>query len=262
MSLAGQISHTVTTLSSARAARREDLGRIRTDAARHLSDARAAQRQMASEQQHRLTEALRSMKLGTAILLGSADERIDGYRKDRIKQAVQLDRALAAGLKTLRSDTRKWMSTQLAMRRKEAAENLRQRRRDRQALSATMRELMARNLAFLEGLTKDRQEASVIWLGRAGADHHAPAAHHAKAEPMKAQPMKAEPMKAEPMKAEPLKAEPLKAEPIKAEPAKGDAPHHEPAAKVEAKVESKPAAEIKPAAQKPAVEKAGSGKSE
>ncbi|HQS47510.1 MAG: hypothetical protein B7Y12_02935 [Rhizobiales bacterium 24-66-13] len=252
MSLAGQISHTVTTLSSARAARREDLGRIRTDAARHLSDARAAQRQMASEQQHRLTEALRSMKLGTAILLGSADERIDGYRKDRIKQAVQLDRALAAGLKTLRSDTRKWMSTQLAMRRKEAAENLRQRRRDRQALSATMRELMARNLAFLEGLTKDRQEASVIWLGRAAAAHQAPAAHHAKAEPMKAQPLKAEPMK----------AEPLKAEPIKAEPAKGDAPHHEPAAKVEAKVESKPAAEIKPAAQKPAVEKAGSGKSE
>ncbi|MFH1555293.1 MAG: hypothetical protein ABII76_10565 [Pseudomonadota bacterium] len=252
MSLAGQISHTVTTLSSARAARREDLGRIRTDAARHLSDARAAQRQMASEQQHRLTEALRSMKLGTAILLGSADERIDGYRKDRVKQTVQLHRALAAGVKTLRSDTRKWMSTQLAMRRKEAAENLRQRRRDRKALSATVHELMARNLAFLEDVTKDRQEASVIWLGRAGADHHAPAAHHAKAEPMKAQPLKAEPMK----------AEPLKAEPIKAEPAKGDAPHHEPAAKVEAKVESKPAAEIKPAAQKPAVEKAGSGKSE
>lgn len=256
MSLAGQISNTVTTLSSARAARREDLGRIRTDAARHLSDARAAQRQMASEQQHRLTESLRSMKLGTAILLGSADERIDGYRKDRAKQTVQLHRALVAGVKTLRSDTRKWMGTQVAMRRKEAAENLRQRRRDRKALSATVHELTARNLAFLEGLTKDRQEASVIWLGRATAAHpahsapaahHTPAAHHAKAEPAKA---------------EPLKVEPLKAEPIKAEPLKGDAPHHEPALKVEAKVESKPAAEIKPAAQKPAVEKSGSGKSE
>ncbi|MDQ0507096.1 hypothetical protein [Xanthobacter agilis] len=249
MSLAGQISHTITTLSTARAERREDLVRIRAGAARHLSEARASQRRIASAQQHRLTEALRSIKLETAILLGDADERIDGYRKARIKQAARIDHALAVGLKALRADTRKWISTQSAVRRKQTAEDLRQRQRDRKALSVSVHDLTVRNVAFLTGLTKDRQEASVIWLGRSTA---APKAHHAKGEAA---------IKAEHIKADPLKAEPVKAEPIKAEPLKSEGHHPEPAAKVELKVESKSAADIKPAAQKPAGEKSGPGKS-
>lgn len=94
MSLTSQISQTIATLASTREARREALGRIRQDSARHLGEAHAARRRSALEQQKRLDEALRSIKLGTAILLGEADERIDRYRKERAQQAARLDRAL------------------------------------------------------------------------------------------------------------------------------------------------------------------------
>ncbi|WP_454916589.1 hypothetical protein [Xanthobacter sediminis] len=273
MSLAGQISHTVATLASTRETRHEALGRIRNDAARHLRDARAAQRRMASEQQHRLTGALRTIKLGTAILLGDADERIDRYRKARIKQALRIDRALAEGFRVLRGDTRKWISTQSAVRRKLNAQDLRQRRHDRIALSAAVHDLTTKNLAFLATLVRDRQEASTIWLGRGMSASMAPAARrgapHARAEATRADgaartgAVKAEaagePAKAHHPAAEAAKAEPAKMEPAKPEFPKGDG-HFREAAKGDGFV-AKAEVDVKSAAPKAAPEKPGPGKS-
>jgi hypothetical protein len=167
MSLAGQISHTIATLASTRETRHVALGRIREDAARHQSDARAARCRMASEQQHRLIEAVRTIKLETAILLGEADERVDRNRKARIKQAARLDRVLAEDLRVLRGDTRKWIRTQSAVRRKLSAQDLHQRLRNRKALAAAVHDLTTKNLGFLATLTWDRQKASALWQGRA-----------------------------------------------------------------------------------------------
>lgn len=272
MSLAGQISHTVATLASTREARRGALGRIRKDTARHLSEAQAARRRMASEQQHRLGEALRTIKLGTAILLGEADERIDRYRKERVQQAARLDRALAEGFKSLRGSTRKWIGTQSALRSAEAAKSLRQRQQDRKDLGTMVQELTAENLAFLAALTKDRQQAASLWHGRATSvsKTHA-SAPVAKAEPAPPEPVKAavveEPLKpaaapveaapAEPAKMEPAKVEPAKIEPAKPEALKADAPESA-AAKPAPSTSS---ADSKPAGSKPSGDKATSGKS-
>ncbi|TCT02259.1 hypothetical protein EDC64_114120 [Aquabacter spiritensis] len=254
MSLAGQISDTVTALASTRAARREALSGIRSDTARHLGEARAAHSRMATAQQQSLSEALRSTKLATAILLGAADEQIDGYRKERLKQAAMLRRDLSDGANSLRSKTSKWIGTQSAMRRKQAADDLHQRQRDRDALASDVRALTEQNLSFLAALTKDRQEASAIWIGRSVTVAAAVPAAPIKAEPpVKAEvksdpapePVKAEPVKVEPAKVEPAK-EPAKPEPVKAEPVKAEAapaaakPEAKPDMKVEAKLEAKP----------------------
>lgn len=277
MSLAGQISHTVATLASTREARRGALGRIRKDTARHLSEAQAARRRMASEQQHRLGEALRTIKLGTAILLGEADERIDRYRKERVQQDARLDRALAEGFKSLRGSTRKWIGTQSALRSAEAAKSLRQRQQDRKDLGTMVQELTAENLAFLAALTKDRQQAASLWHGRATSvsKTHA-SAPVAKAEPAKAEPAPLEPVKAavveEPVKpasvgveaapAEPAKMEPAKVEPAKVEPAKPEALKADAPESAAAKpAPSTSSADSKPAGSKPSGDKATSGKS-
>lgn len=270
MSLTSQISQTIATLASTREARREALGRIRQDSARHLGEAHAARRRSALEQQKRLDEALRSIKLGTAILLGEADERIDRYRKERAQQAARLDRALADDFKALRGNTRKWLGAQAAQRNAEAAKALGQRQQDRKALGNAVQELTADNIAFLAALTKDRQQASSLWHGRA------PSGTPAKVEPAPVAPAKVEPPKveaaavvepvkpapapveaapAEPAKAEPAKVEPAKAEPIKAEPAKADSAKTAPAT-----ADSKPG-NAKPAADKASGDKTTSGKS-
>lgn len=275
MSLAGQISNTVATLASTREARHGALGRIRKDTARHLSDAQAARRRMASEQQHRLGEALRTIKLGTAILLGEADERIDRYRKERVQQAARLDRVLAEGFRSLRGNTRKWLGTQSASRSTEAAKSLRQRQQDRKDLGTTVQELTAENIAFLAALTKDRQQAASLWHGRATSvsKTHA-SAPVAKAEPAKAEPATPEPVKAtvveeavkpapapveaapsEPAKVEAAKVEPAKAEPAKPEALKADAPDSA------AGKPSTATGDSKPAGSKPAGDKATSGRS-
>lgn len=270
MSLTSQISQTIATLASTREARREALGRIRQDSARHLGEALAARRRTASEQQKRLDEALRSIKLGTAILLGEADERIDRYRKERAQQAARLDRALADGFKALRGNTRKWLGAQAAQRTAEAAKALGQRQQDRKALGNAVQELTADNIAFLAALTKDRQQASGLWHGRASSG--TPAASIAKVEPAptKAEPPKveaiaAEPVKPEPapvetapaeaVKAEPAKVEPAKVEPIKAEPAKAEA-----VKATQATADSKPG-NAKPSSDKPSGDKTTSGRS-
>lgn len=252
MSLAGQISDTVSVLAATRDARREALGRIRKDTSRHLSEARAAHRRMATAQQQQLTEALRSIQLNTAILLGAADEQIEAVRKARLESAAQLNRTLAEGRDALRDNTRKWVSAQSALRSKEAAEDLRSRRSDRRALAVSVQELTAGNVAFLAALTQDRQEASAIWYGRSTPKPVAqPVVAPVKAEPAPA--VKAEPVKVEPVavKPEPVKAEAPKVEPAKAEPVKAEASAAE---KVEAKSESK-------AASGKGSEKVGSGKS-
>jgi hypothetical protein len=239
MSLAGQISDTVTALASTRAARREALSGIRRDTARHLSEARTALERMAAAQQESLTEALRSTRLATAILIGAADEQIDGYRKERLKRADALSRELSEGADALRNGTRKWIGTQSAMRRKVAADALRRRRRDRATLARDVGALSKQNLSFLAALTSDRQKASAIWTGRnlrPAAPARAKAApavapevkqEVAKAEPVKAEPIKAEapapapaPVRADVAKPEPAKSEPAKAAPVKAAPAK------------------------------------------
>nr|AAF16864.1 gas vesicle protein C [Ancylobacter aquaticus] len=275
MSLAGQISNTVATLASTREARHGALGRIRKDTARHLSDAQAARRRMASEQQHRLGEALRTIKLGTAILLGEADERIDRYRKERVQQAARLNRALAEGFTSLRGNSRKWLGTQSALRSTEAAKSLRQRQQDRKDLGTTVQELTSENLAFLAALTKDRLHAASLWHGRATsvAKTHA-SAPVAKAEPAKAEPATPEPVKAavveEPVKPAPAPAEAAPAEPVKVEATKVETARPEPAkpealkADVPDSAASKPATSTgdnKPAGSKPAGDKATSGKS-
>ncbi|WP_018390782.1 hypothetical protein [Ancylobacter sp. FA202] len=286
MSLAGQISNTVATLASTREARHGALGRIRKDTARHLSDAQASRRRMASEQQHRLGEALRTIKLGTAILLGEADERIDRYRKERVQQAARLDRALAEGLASLRGNTRKWLGTQSAARSTEAARSLRQRQQDRKDLGTTVQELTADNLAFLAALTKDRQQAASLWHGRATSVSKTPSASKthasapvAKAEPAKSEPAKSEPATPEPVKAaaveEPAKLAPAPVEAAPAEPTKVEVAKVEPAKTESAKPEAfkadapdsaaaKPAttmADNKPTGSKPAGDKMSSGKS-
>ena len=234
MSLAGQISDIVASLAETQAARRAALSGIRSDTARHLEEARAAHRRMASAQQHSLSEALRSTRLATAILLGAADEQIDGYRKTRIEQAALLDRALSDGANQLRSSTRNWIGTQSAMRRKQAADDLNQRRRDRDALAGDVRALTELNLSYLAALTKDRREAAAIWAGRTGSAATAtPAAAPAKAEAPAT--VEAKPAKPEAAKVEPAKPEPAKAEPAKAEPAKAEA--QRPEAKREPKAE-------------------------
>lgn len=226
MSLAGQISHTVATLASTREARHAALGGIRKDTARHLGDAQAARRRMASEQQHRLSEALRTIKLSTAILLGEADERIDRYRKARIKQAARLDRDLAEGFAALRGSTRKWMGTQSAMRRKADAANLRQRQQDRKALSTAVHEMTAGSLAFLAALTDDRQAASGIWHGRVGSAPVSPSGGKTQAVSPQHKPPKAETHKVEVVMAEATVAEvvaPPTADPARVDPTKPEA---------------------------------------
>lgn len=240
MSLAGQISDTVNALASTRAARREALSGIRRDTARHLSEARTALNRMAAEQQQSLAEALRSTKLATAMLIGAADEQIDGYREERLSRAAALTRELSDGADALRNNTRKWLGAQSATRRKMAADALRRRRRDRTALARDVGALSKQNLTFLAALTSDRQKAAAIWAGRnrtavtpaPRAKAPPPMAQESKPEPAKAEPVKAEaaaptptpaPVRADVVKPEPAKAEPAKAAPVKAAPAKVEA---------------------------------------
>jgi hypothetical protein len=225
MSLAGQISDTVTALASTHAARREALSSIRSDTARYLREARASLNRMASAQRQSLSEALRSTKLATAILIGAADEQIDGYRKERLKRAAALNRELTEGANALRRNTRKWISTHSAIRGKHAVDDLRSRRRDRAALARDVRALTQQNVAFLAALTEDRQQASAIWISRrvgAAAASPAKAAAPAKPEPVKPEPAKEdtagpEAAHAEAAKPAPVKAEPFKPAPVKAE---------------------------------------------
>lgn len=226
MSLAGQISDTVTALASTQAARREALSGIRSDTARHLSDARASLNRMAAAQRQSLSEALRSTKLATAILIGAADEQIDAYREERLKRAAVLNRDLTDGAKALRRDVRKWISTQSALRRKQAAEHLRKRRRDRAALARDIGALSQQNLSFLAALTRDRQEASAIWVGRsvgmAPATVRAKAVAPAKPEPAKPEPVNPDPARSEAARLEAARPEPVKAESVKPAPAKSE----------------------------------------
>ncbi|MBS1165410.1 MAG: hypothetical protein H6R00_1435 [Proteobacteria bacterium] len=232
MSLAGQISDTVNALAAAREARRQALSQIRAGAARQLKEARAAQRRMAVAQQQHLAEAVRSTKLTTAILIGAADDQIDGYRKVRIQRAARLDKDLRNGMKALHSGTHKWMSTQSAVQRKQAIEARRVRRHARVTLHNDVEALMAQNLAFLSTLTKDRQDASAIWLGRAA--HVRPA--HGKAAVAKADTVvKAEStLKAEPARAV-VVATAASGEVVTSEPAKAEAPRVGQGAKPEMK---------------------------
>lgn len=268
MSLADQISHTVTTLASTSEARHMVLGRIRNDVTRHLREAHAARRRMASEQQHRLSEALRTIKLGTAILLGEADERIDRYRKGRVKQASRLNRTLAEGVRALRSNTRKWISTQSAMRRKLNVQDLRHRQQDRKALAGAVIDLTKKNLAFLATLTQDRQEASTIWLGRAKSSSAIARGHrdtpHAKVAAVKTEPVKVEAVDEQvKVQVAPLvdgaKHQQATMEVAKPETPKDGAPQREPAKG--AGPATVPAEDIKPAASKTASEKSAPGKS-
>lgn len=174
MSLAAQTSDIVNALAQTRELRRQALGHIRSETARHLRDARVSHRRMAESQQQQLAEAVRGTKLATAILLGAADEAIDSYRKTRLREAAALDRALSEGFATLRKDTRKWRDAEFALRRRQASEDLRERRRARAALQKDVQSLTAQNLAFLGALTADRQQASAIWQGRSAVLDLAP----------------------------------------------------------------------------------------
>lgn len=247
MSLAGQISDTVTALASTRAARREALSGIRRDTARHLSEARTALSRMAAEQQQNLAEALRSTKLATAMLIGAADEQIDGYRQERLTRAAALSRELGDGARTLRNTTRKWLGTQSATRRKSGVDALRRRRRDRVALARDVGALSKQNLTFLAALASDRRKAAAIWAAR----NRSAAVVRPKAAPPVAQEMKPEPAKADPIKAEAAAPAPVRADvarpeqpkaeaataiPVKAAPAKSETP---PVAKPEGKAAQK-----------------------
>lgn len=234
MSLAAQTSDIVNVLAQTRELRRQALGHIRSETARHLREARSAHRRMAKSQQQQLAEAVRGTKLATAILLGAADEKVDGYRKARLRQAASLDRALADGFKSLRKDTRKWRDTQFALRRRQASEDLRERRRARAALHKDVQSLTARSLAFLAGLTADRQQASATWVGR-GAVLDLP---RVSAAPLAAFSTTASVSTV-------LTSPPLAAETIKAESVMPDLPTPAPTAKAESQAPEVKASEVK-----------------
>lgn len=277
MSLASEITETVNALAAVRKSRRAALRRIREETAHHLGEARSALRHIAADQQAHLDETVRSVKLATAIVLGAADERIDGFRKTRVRQAAAQARHLAAQVKGLQADTRKWMSTQYAVRQKQSAQDLRRRRVDRIALRNEVRALTSANIAFVKLLTKDRQAANRIWLSRAVSAFpriakamEAPAPHSAKAMEAPAPVVKAEApppaSKVETMPAQmanpgamkagsaaqPAKQETAKHENAKHENAKPEAPRHEPPKHEAAKADTRGGA--------PAENKASGGK--
>lgn len=250
MSLAGQITNTITSIAATRDARAQALGSIRRDTARFLKDARSTQHRVSVAQKKALAESARSTKLATAITLGAADEQIDAYRRARHLRAEVLAVQLADGAQMLRRETAAFLGATFADRRQKALAGQRDRNQALAVLRKDVGALRAAHAAFVESLSEDRQEASQLWQDRnrkaarkpaARAKPHAESSHAASshAAVSEAPPVphpvaeKAEAAPA-PAAAEAAPVEAVKPEPVKSEPVKE-------AAKQEAKQEAKPA---------------------
>lgn len=163
MSLNREMETTVRSLAIAASARRQVLEHIRAETGRHLTQARTTRHRMTAEQQTLRSEALRSSHLATAMILGKADELVDEYRRQRIARTTELRRTLADGAKRLRARTRKWLSTETALRRKLATQSRRERLADRTVLQKAVDASRKRHREFLASLTKDRSAAAGTW---------------------------------------------------------------------------------------------------
>lgn len=254
MSLAGQITDTITAIAATRDARAQALGGIRQDTARFLKDARSTQHRVSVAQKKALAESARSTKLATAITLGAADEQIDAYRRARHRRAEALAVDLADGSQLLRRETAAFLSATFADRRQKALAGQRDRNQAIALLRKDVGALRAAHAAFVDSLSEDRQEASQLWQDRTRKAAPKPAARtrHQAASPQTASPQGASPQGASPeapqvphpgaekadaapAAAEAAPVETVKLEPVKAEPAK-EAPKQE-----VAKQEAKPA---------------------
>jgi len=100
------MSKLVHSLASAGSARRQVLDRIRADTRRYLADARVSRHRTAAAQLLLRSEALRSTRLATALVLGAANEMIDRVRRLRIAQRVASRLTLADGAKRWRGAKR------------------------------------------------------------------------------------------------------------------------------------------------------------
>lgn len=176
MSLSSEMSAVVHALASASSARRHALKCIRHDTKRHLADARTNRRRAAAEQQALRSEALRSNRLATAIVLGAADELIDEVHRQRIAQTARLKRTLADGAKQLRTQTRKWLNQEAVARKKSDLKARRERTVYRTALRSEVAVARKHFRGFLAMLSKDRCGAGAIWQLHAAGGNGAAAA--------------------------------------------------------------------------------------
>jgi len=167
MSLSSEMSTVVHSLASAGSARRQALDCIRDDTGRHLADARASRHRTAAAQLALRSEALRSTRLATAIVLGAANKMIGDVRRQRVAQTAELKRTLADGAKRRRVLTRKWLSLESATRRTSAVKNRRERLVYQTALRNDVAAIGKHHRAFLASLTKDRCAAAEIWHSHA-----------------------------------------------------------------------------------------------
>lgn len=162
MSLTSEMSAVVHSLVSARSARRQDLERTRSEVWRYLADASASRRQTAAEQAALRSEALRSTRLATAMVLGAANEMVDEFRRQRGPRTIELRRNLADGVKQRRASVSKWLSMEMAVRRKTAVKDRRERAVAHTAMQHDVAALRKRHRTFLTALAKDRSTASKL----------------------------------------------------------------------------------------------------
>jgi len=176
MSLTSEMSAVVRSLASARSARRQDLGRIRSETWRYLADASTSRHQTAAEQAAVRSEAIRSTRLATAMVLGAANEMVDELSRQRGPRTIELRRNLADGAKQRRAYASKWLSMEAAVRRKTAVKDRRERAVARTAMQHDVAAMRKRHRIFLAGLVKDHNTASKLLnkhLADLSKDRHA-----------------------------------------------------------------------------------------
>jgi hypothetical protein len=162
MSLTSEMSVVVHSLASARSARRQDLERIRSETWRYLADASTSRHQTAVEQAALRSEALRSTRLATAMVLGAANEMVDEFSRQRGPRTIELRRNLADGVKQRRAYASKWLSMETAVRRKTAVKDRRERVVAHTAMQHDVAAMRKRHRIFLTALAKDRSTASKL----------------------------------------------------------------------------------------------------
>lgn len=183
MSLSNDMSMVVHSLQSAGNTRRLALDGIRKETARYLASANVSRRRMVAAQRALRTEALRSTHLATAMILGAANELVDEFHTQRLARTIELKHALSVGAKHLRTQTRKWLHTASALRKRQSAQNRKDRLARRTSLRIEVAAMARRYREFLGSLTKDRSAAAGKWrthpVGAQPAVHSNGAHHHA-----------------------------------------------------------------------------------
>jgi hypothetical protein len=140
---------------------------IRDNTGRHLADARTSRHRTAAAQLALRSEALRSTRLATAMVLGAANEMIDEVHRQRVARATELKRTLADSAKRRRVLTRKWLNVESAARKTSAVKNRRQRLVCQTALHNDVAAMRKKYRAFLASLTKERCASEGIWYSQA-----------------------------------------------------------------------------------------------